>query len=114
MRKLGMIATLAYCMTMAFSTGAKVTAWNPADSVTHTRTSGTDQDKSEPGLRIFAGTITKNGEQFVLNESNTHKLYELDDQVAASKFANQNVTITGTLDAVKNIIRIESIAEAAT
>lgn len=65
-------------------------------------------------IRKFAGTITKNGEEFVLNEATTHKLYELDDQKAASRFADRNVTITGTLDAVKNIIRIQSIAEAAT
>lgn len=72
-----------------------------------------DQKSSREEIRRFVGTITKNGEEFVLNESSTHKLYELDDQNAASKFANRNVTITGTLDAVKNIIRIQSIAEAA-
>lgn len=68
---------------------------------------------SNEEIRKFVGTITKNGEEFVLNEASTHKLYDLDDQNAASRFANRNVTITGTLDAVKNIIRIQSIAEAA-
>ena len=72
-----------------------------------------NQKKIQEEIRTFVGTIAKNGDKFVLNESNTHKLYELDDQNAARKFANQNVTITGTLDAVKNIIRIQSIAEAA-
>ena len=69
-------------------------------------------DRRQPSIRTFTGAIAKNGDQFVLNESNTHKLYELDDQKAASKFAEKNVTITGTLDTVKNIIRIQSIAEA--
>jgi hypothetical protein len=66
-----------------------------------------------PGpLRTFTGTITRNGDQFVLNEEKTHTLYELDDQNAASKFEEKKVIVTGTVDGVKNVIRIQSIAEA--
>ena len=71
------------------------------------------QNRTEPTIRSFFGTIAKNGDQFVLNESESHKFYELDDQDAASRFMGESVTITGTLDNVKNIIRIQSIAEAA-
>lgn len=84
---------------------------NPPSRVSYAR-GANGQDNRGPAIRTFLGTITKNGDQFVLNESKTHKLYELDDQVAASKFANQAVTITGTLDTVKNIIRIQSITQA--
>jgi hypothetical protein len=63
-------------------------------------------------VRTFTGTIASNGGQFVLSDSKTHKWYQLDDQNAAGKFEGKNVTVTGTLDAVKNIIRIQSIAEA--
>jgi Protein of unknown function (DUF5818) len=69
--------------------------------------------KDQPHLSTFTGTIAKNGDEFVLNEAKTHKLYELDDQDTASKFVEKNVRITGTLDVVKNIIRIQSIAEVA-
>jgi Protein of unknown function (DUF5818) len=71
------------------------------------------QNRTQPTIRRFSGTIAKNGDQFVLNESESHKFYELDDQDAASRFVGKSVTITGTLDVVKNIIRIQSIAEAA-
>lgn len=63
-------------------------------------------------IRKYTGTITRNGDQFVLNEAKTHTLYQLDDQAAASKFENQTVIVTGTLDAIENIIRIQSIAQA--
>ncbi len=74
------------------------------------------RDQSEPSAQIrqFNGTITRNGDQFVLNDAKTHTLYQLDDQTAASKFEDKRVTVTGTLDIVKNIIRIQSIAEATT
>ena len=63
-------------------------------------------------MRTFRGTITKNGDQFVLSEEKTNKLYQLDDQGAVSKFEDKKVTVTGTLDVVKDIIHIRSIAEA--
>lgn len=75
-------------------------------------TTQNSNDRRQPSIRTFTGIIAKNGDQFVLDESSTHQVYELDDQKAASKFAEKNVTITGTLDTVKNIIRVQSIAEA--
>ena len=77
--------------------------------------SGTYQQHgdSAPRLSTFTGTITKNGDQFVLNDANTHTFYQLDDQETAGKFRDKKVKVTGTLDAVKNLIRIQSIAEAA-
>jgi hypothetical protein len=71
------------------------------------------QSETSPHIRRFTGTIIRNGDQFVLNDAKTHTLYQLDDQTAASKFEERKVTVTGTLDAVKNIIRMQSIAEAA-
>lgn len=70
------------------------------------------QDPS-PRLSTFTGTITKNGDEFVLNEAATHMLYQLDDQETAAKFRDKKVKVTGTLDVVENLIRIQSIAEAA-
>jgi uncharacterized protein DUF5818 len=71
------------------------------------------QSENTAHIRRFTGTIVRNGDQFVLNDAKTHTLYQLDDQTAASKFEDKKVTVTGTLDAVKNIIRMQSIAEAA-
>ena len=71
------------------------------------------QSETTAPIRRFTGIITRKGDQFVLNDAKTHTLYQLDDQTAASKFEDKNVTVPGTLDAVKNIIRMQSIAEAA-
>jgi hypothetical protein len=75
----------------------------------HDRAQANDQSP----IHTFNGTVTKNGDQFVLSDAKTQKWYQLDDQNAASKFEGKNVTVTGTLDVIKNIIRIQSIAEAA-
>jgi hypothetical protein len=80
--------------------------------VASARRESAQENAHPPALRTFTGAITKNGDQYVLNESKTHKLYELDDQDTAAKFATKTVTITGTLDTVKNVIHIQSIAEA--
>lgn len=73
----------------------------------------TPQENARPPvIRTFTGAIAKNGDEYVLSEAKTHKLYELDDQDTAAKFAAKTVTITGTLDTVKNLIHIQSIAEA--
>lgn len=75
---------------------------------------GLSDDTSRPHIRTFPGTITKNGDQFVLSDAKTHRWYELDDQNVAARFEDKSVMVTGTLDVVKNIIHIQSIAEAAT
>lgn len=78
-----------------------------------TTLSSTGQENAHPpAIHTFTGAIAKNGDKYVLNEAKTHKLYELDDQDTAAKFAAKTVTITGTLDTVKNVIHIQSIAEA--
>lgn len=113
MPKLPVVAGLACgAVIWAFSAAAATGTPNRAMRRSYAHAA---QDRRAGGeqIRSFAGTIAKNGEEFVLNESATHKLYELDDQNAAARFANRNVTITGTLDTVKNIIRMQSIAEAA-
>lgn len=111
MRKVAAVLIAMSCWVPGAAVRAQPLGVNPPSRVSYAR--GTNgQDNRGPAIRTFLGTITKNGDQFVLSELKTHKLYELDDQVAASKFANQNVTITGTLDTVKNIIRIQSITEA--
>jgi uncharacterized protein YxjI len=73
---------------------------------------GGEQTEPPAHIRKFTGTIMRNGDQFVLNDAKTHTLYQLDDQTAASKFEEKKVTVTGTLDTVKNLIRIQSIADS--
>ena len=102
-------ALIAMVLGLSALPAAKAWSASQARSTFPSRTS----PKDPPHLSTFTGTIAKNGDEFVLNEAKTHKLYQLDDQDTASKFVEKNVKITGTLDVVKNIIRIQSIAEVA-
>jgi hypothetical protein len=72
-----------------------------------TLSSTAQENAHPPAILTFTGAIAKNGDTYVLNESKTHKLYEL-----AARFSAKTVTITGTLDTIKNVIHIQSIAEA--
>jgi hypothetical protein len=72
------------------------------------------EDKNLHDVRTFVGTITQNGDQFVLNEDMTRKLCQLDDQSAVARFEDKKGTVTGTLDTLENIIHMQRIAEAGT
>jgi|SRR5271163_4531348 len=71
-----------------------------------------NQSPAQPEIKIFTGTITKNGDQFVLSEETTKSAYRLDDQASASKFDGKKVKVTGVLDAANNTIRVQTIEEA--
>jgi Protein of unknown function (DUF5818) len=66
-----------------------------------------------PEIRIFLGTISKTGNQFVFSDDASKSSYQLDDQETASKFDGKKVKVTGTLDASNNIIRVQSIETTA-
>ena len=114
MRQFFMLAILATWFGIsALSSGAAISPATHNSFFVSPAALSQKSSKDQPPLSTFTGTIAKNGDEFVLNESKSHKLYELDDQNTAAKFVEKNVTITGTLDVVKNIIRIQSIAEVA-
>ena len=54
--------------------------------------------------------ILEHGATYVLYDGN--HAYELSDQKAPEKFAGQKVTITGTLDAKTQTIKVDSVAAA--
>jgi type 1 fimbria pilin len=51
----------------------------------------------------------KAGSKFVLYDSSTKNVYEIDDQKKAEQFAGQKVTITGNLDAASNTLHVTNI-----
>lgn len=71
------------------------------------------QKSDRPQIQTFLGTITKVGNQFILNDDVSRNPYQLDDQDTASKFNGKKVKVTGTLDATNNIIRVQSIEVTA-
>jgi len=64
-------------------------------------------------LKIFTGTIAKDGDQYVLRDDTTKSSFQLDDQETAGKFANKRVRVMGVLDARNETIRVKAIEEAA-
>jgi Protein of unknown function (DUF5818) len=64
------------------------------------------------GIRVFRGTITRDGDRCVLREAAGGSWYELDDQQTAAKFVDKPVVVTGTLDKVRHLIRMQSIERA--
>jgi type 1 fimbria pilin len=55
----------------------------------------------------------KAGSKFVLYDSATKNVYEIDDQKKAEQLAGQKVTVTGNLDAASNTIHVTNIKPAS-
>ena len=54
------------------------------------------------------------GAQFVLYNSETKRMYKLDDQQKPDAFAGQDVTVTGRYDTETNVIRVRNITPKIT
>jgi hypothetical protein len=73
----------------------------------------TMQQQSQTQAKTFTGTITKNGENFVLSDLGNKTSYMLDDARKASQFEGKKVKVTGTVDVANNMIHVETIEEVA-
>jgi uncharacterized protein DUF5818 len=73
----------------------------------------TMQQQSETQAKTFTGTVTKNGDNFVLSDPRSKTSYMLDDTRKASQFEGKKVKVTGTVDVANNMIHVETIEEAA-
>jgi hypothetical protein len=60
----------------------------------------------------FTGKIVKSGSKLVLTDADGKTSYQLDDQKKAKQFMNQNVKVTGVLDASTGTIRVSAIDPA--
>lgn len=70
-----------------------------------------DTNKSNGGENLtmtFQGRIVKSGNRFVL-ASTDNTTYQLDNQQRAHNFLNQNVKVSGDLDATTGTIHIHAI-----
>jgi hypothetical protein len=74
-----------------------------------TRCSSRISRSLQPETKTFAGKIVKNGNLLVLSDQTGKKTYQLDDQQKAQGFLNQDVKVTGVLDASTGTIRVTSI-----
>jgi uncharacterized protein DUF5818 len=94
----------------AFALGDSSNA-NPASASQPKISVMQDQTSAQPEVRMFIGTIGKNGGAFVLRTEAAKNPYQLDDQASASKFAGKKVKVTGVLDASSHTIHVQTIEE---
>lgn len=71
-----------------------------------------DNQKPATETKTFAGKIVKNGNALVLSDLDGKTTYKLDDQQKAKEFVNQDVKVTGILDASTGMIRVSAIDPA--
>ena len=64
--------------------------------------------QAQPAAQSFTGTISKEGDTYVLKVSDTSS-YKLDDQDKAKEYEGKRVTVSGVLDPNSNLIRVQKI-----
>ena len=64
--------------------------------------------QAQPAAQSFTGTISKEGDTYVLKVSDTSS-YKLDDQDKAKEYEGKRVTVSGVLDPNSNVIRVQKI-----
>jgi outer membrane biosynthesis protein TonB len=68
-----------------------------------------DRDQQvQPAAQSFTGTISKEGDTYVLKVSDTSS-YKLDDQDKAKQYEGQRVRVFGSLESSSNLIRVQRI-----
>lgn len=68
-------------------------------------------DNGKVTVQTFSGTVAKQGDVYVLNDTADKTNYQLDDAKKADKFVGKNVKVTGTLDAQNLTIHVHTIQE---
>ncbi len=105
------LATLAFLVGGA-SLGAQPTAdLNPDAQEQQPELQQRAQDQEK--MKTFTGTISRSGNQLVLEDTKTKIAYQLDDQEKVKQYEGKKVKVTGTLDVASNTIRVRSIEAAA-
>ena len=69
--------------------------------------SGTASSTDPAGSQTFTGTVMKQGDKFVLQDSASGKTYDIDHQDQVKQFEGKRVRVHGTLDASSNMIHIQ-------
>ena len=64
--------------------------------------------QAQPAAQSFTGTISKEGDTYVLKVSDTSS-YKLDDQDKAKEYEGKRVVVFGVLDTNSNLIRVQKI-----
>jgi uncharacterized protein YdeI (BOF family) len=65
------------------------------------------QDQQQQAGQTFSGTITKQGDKYVLQDEGSGTTYDVDHQAEVKKFEGKKVRIHGTLDPNGKLIHIQ-------
>jgi hemolysin activation/secretion protein len=60
----------------------------------------------QPGGQVFTGTIVKSGSRYMLQDSDSGKMYDIDRQDLAQNHEGKQVRVPGTLDADGKTIHV--------
>ncbi|HSZ60521.1 MAG TPA: DUF5818 domain-containing protein [Terriglobales bacterium] len=80
----------------------------PANNDYNSNSNNGDRDAGGSSRTTFQGRIVKSANRLVLAAID-NTTYQLDNQLKAHNFLNQNVKVTGDLDATTGTIRIHAI-----
>lgn len=89
--------------------GKELIAWTQAQ--TPRPVAGQYDAQKRPAPQMFAGTIVKSGEKYVLTTAD-NVTYQLDDQERAQQFEGNQVQVVGSLDKASNTIKVQQIKAA--
>lgn len=83
-------------------------AGTPANRTPQSGTNGSAASgaASDTGTQTFSGTVTKQGDKYVLKDD-TGKTYDIDHQDEVKKFDGKRVRVQGTLDPATNKIMVK-------
>lgn len=90
------------------SSGTAPAHSQPLKTADGANTNTNNRNSNENPATTFHGRIVKSGNKCVLAATDD-TTYQLDDQRKAHNFLNQNVKVTGVLDATTGTIRINAI-----
>jgi len=79
----------------------------PSQSAPSEQSGTASTTDSTAGTQTFTGTVVKQGDKFVLQDSATGKSYDIDHQDQVKQFEGKRVRVHGTLDASSNMIHIQ-------
>lgn len=64
------------------------------------------QSPDQTGVQIFTGTVVKQGNKYVFQES-SGAIYDIDHQTEVSKFEGKKIRVHGTLDPTTKVIHVQ-------
>lgn len=68
----------------------------------------TQESNQTPTAQTFTGTISKDGDSYVLKVSSSSS-YKLDNQSRVQSYEGRRVQVTGTLDRALNLIHVDKV-----